>query len=58
MKFNPKEPGLYSQLNSQGVIEIGVLGGCQSDQGSGKKNTYLYLNHHGEINLLFVNCNA
>ena len=38
MKFNPKEPGLYSQLNTQGVIEIGVLGGCQSDQGSGKNN--------------------
>ena len=41
MKFNPKEPGLYSQLNTQGVIEIGVLGGCQSDQGSGKKNISL-----------------
>ena len=37
MKFNPKEPELYSQLNTQGVIEIGVLGGCQSDQVSGKK---------------------
>ena len=42
MKFNPKGPGLYGQLNTQGVIEIGDSGGFQSAQGPGKKNISLY----------------
>ena len=41
MKSNPKEPGLYGELNTQGVIEIGVSGGPQSAQGPSKKNISL-----------------
>ena len=54
MNFPATKPYLARYLR---VIEIRVSGGPQCAQGPSKK-TYLHLIHHGETDLLFVNCNA